>query len=94
VRLRQVGPNEADVPVQAEPVENVEESLGSAKRRTKSAAKSTDRTKSAAKSARRTTSAAKLRAQQGGRVKSESRPPSSRRGAPASRTARTRRRVS
>ncbi len=84
VRLRHVGPHEPDVPVQDEPVESAEQTLRSAKRQAKSAATSPRRPKSAAKSA----------AQQGGRVKPESRTPSSRRGASAARTARPRRRVS
>ncbi|MGN6167682.1 MAG: phage holin family protein [Solirubrobacteraceae bacterium] len=84
VRLRQVGPHEPDEPDQEEPVENAEQDLGPAKRQTKSAARSPRRTKAAAKQA----------AQQGGRVKPQSRTPSSRGGASASRTARTRRRVS
>jgi hypothetical protein len=84
VRLRQVGPDEPDVPVQDEPVQSAERELGSAKRHTKSAAKS----------ARGAKSVAKLAPQQGGRVKPESRTPSSRRSASGSRTARTRRRAS
>lgn len=84
VHLRQAGPDEPDAPIQDEPGQNAEQDLRSATRQTKSAARSPRRTKSAAKSA----------TQQGGRVKPESRTPSSRRSASASRTARTRRRVS
>lgn len=84
VRLRQVGPHEPDVPVRDEPVESAEQDLGSGKRQTRSAATSPRQTKSAAK----------LAAQQGGRVKPTPTTPSSRRAAPASRTTRTRRRVS
>jgi hypothetical protein len=114
VRLRQVGPDEPDVPVQDEPVQSAERELGSAKRHTKSAAKSARGAKSVAKSARGAKSVAesargaksaaesargaksvaKLAPQQGGRVKPESRTPSSRRSASGSRTARTRRRAS
>ena len=48
VRLRAAGPSLPDVPVQDEPVEDAEQGPGSAKRRTKSAAKAPRRTKSAA----------------------------------------------
>ena len=84
VRLRQVGPHEPDIPVQDEPVENDEQNPASAKRQTKSAARSPRRTKSATK----------LAARQGARAKPKSRTPSSRRAASASRTASTRRRAS
>jgi hypothetical protein len=80
VRLRQVGPHQPEAPVEDEPVEDAEQHRGSAKRQTKSAARSPRGTKSAPK--------------QGVRVKPESRTPSSRRGASASRTARTRRGMS
>jgi hypothetical protein len=40
VRLREAGPPLPDMPVQDEPVQNAKQDLGSAKRRTKSAAKS------------------------------------------------------
>jgi hypothetical protein len=50
VRLREAGPPLPDVPVQDEPAQNAKQDLGSAKRRTKSAAKSPRRTNSAAKS--------------------------------------------
>jgi hypothetical protein len=50
VRLRDAGPPLPDVPVQEEPVQNAKQDLGSAKRRTKSAAKSPRRSESAAKS--------------------------------------------
>jgi hypothetical protein len=50
VRLREAGPPLPDVPVQDEPVQNSEQDLGSAKRHTKSAAKSQRRAKSVAKS--------------------------------------------
>jgi hypothetical protein len=84
VRLREAGPpvpdvpvqdepveNANDVPVQDEPVENAKQDLGSAKRRTTSAAKSPRRTKSVAKSP----------AQPTGRPKSKS-PKSRRRTSP------------
>jgi hypothetical protein len=51
VRLREAAPPRANVPVQDGPVQNAKQALGSAKRRTKSAANSPRRTKSAAKSA-------------------------------------------
>jgi hypothetical protein len=50
VRLREAGPSVTDVPVQDEPVQSAKHDLGSAKRRTKTAAKSPQRTKSAVKS--------------------------------------------
>jgi Putative Actinobacterial Holin-X, holin superfamily III len=50
VRLREAGPPLPDVPAQDEPAQNAKQDLGSAKRRTKSAAKSPRRTESAAKS--------------------------------------------
>ena len=84
VRLRQVGSHDPDIPVHDEPVENDQEDSASAKRQSKSAARSPRRTKSATK----------LAAQQGARVKPQSRTPSSRRAASASQTARTRRRAS
>jgi hypothetical protein len=59
VRLREAGPSMPDVPVQDEPIQNAEQDLGSAKRRTKSAAKSPRGTRTAAKSARATKTAAK-----------------------------------
>ena len=59
VRLREAGPPGPDVPVQDEPMQNAEQDLGSAKRRTKSATKAPRATKSAAKSARATKTAAK-----------------------------------
>jgi hypothetical protein len=49
-RLRETGPPVPDVPVQDEPIQNAEKDLGSAKRRTRSAAKSSRGTKTAAKS--------------------------------------------
>ncbi|MBV8997517.1 MAG: phage holin family protein [Solirubrobacterales bacterium] len=84
VRLRQVGPHEPELPVEDEPVQSDAKSRASAKRQTKSAATSPGRPKSATKVA----------AQQGARVKRQSRTPSSRRAASASRTVRTRRRAS
>jgi len=52
VRLREAAPSPSlpDMPVQDEPVQEAKQQLGSAKRRTKSAAKSPRRVKSAAKS--------------------------------------------
>ena len=78
-RLREAGPPLPDVPVEDEPVqnasnepvENAKQDLGSAKRTTKSAAKSPRTTKSAAKSPPQPT----------GRPKPESKSPSSRRRA-------------
>lgn len=83
VRLRQVGPQEADMPVEDEPTENDEQNPPAAKRQTKPAARSPRRTKSATK----------LAAQQSDRVKPASKTPSPRRAASASRAARTRRRT-
>ena len=83
-RLRDVGPDEPDLPVEDEPIEKDEQKPASAKRQAKSAARSAGRAKSATKVA----------AKQGTRVKPQSRTPSSRRAASASRTARTRRRAS
>ena len=65
VRLREAGPSVSDVPVQDvpvqdEPTQNAKQDLGSAKRRTKSAAKaSPGTTKTASKSSRATMAAAK-----------------------------------
>ena len=59
VRLREAGPSLPDVPVQDEPIQNAKQDLGSAKRRTKSTAKSPLGTKKAAKSPRGTKTAAK-----------------------------------
>lgn len=84
VRLRHVGPHQPDMPEQDEPVQSAEQDLGSAKRHTKSTAKSPRRTKSAAKSPPQPT----------GRVKRESKTASSRRRAAGTQTARTRRRAS
>jgi hypothetical protein len=92
VRLREAGPPQPDVPVEDEPVQNAsneqvqnaEQDLGPAERRTKSAAKSPRRAKSAAKSTRQPT----------GRPKPESKAPSSRRRATRTQTDRTRRRAS
>ena len=58
-RLRETGPSMPDLPVQDEPIQNAEQDRGSAKRRTKSAAKPPVGTKTAAKSARATKTAAK-----------------------------------
>jgi hypothetical protein len=55
VRLRETTPSLPDVPVKDEPVQDAKQQLGSAKRRTKSAAKSPRRAKSAAKSPPRPT---------------------------------------
>lgn len=84
VRIREAGPALPDVPVQDEPVQNAKQDLGSAKRRTKSAAKSP----------RRTSSAAQSPAQPTGRPKPQSKSPSSRRRASRTQTDRTRRRAS
>jgi hypothetical protein len=84
VRLREAAPPLADVPVPDEPVQNAKQELGSAKRRTKSAAKSPRRTKSAAKSAPQPT----------GRPKPKPKSPSSRRRASRMQTDRTRRQAS
>jgi hypothetical protein len=59
VRLRETGPSVAGVPVQDEAIQNADQDVGSAKRRTKSAAKSSRATKTAAKSPQRAKSAAK-----------------------------------
>jgi hypothetical protein len=72
VLLREAAPSVGDVPVQDEPVQDAKRELESAKRRTKSAAKSARRTKSAAKSPRRAKSVAKSRAQPTGRPKPKS----------------------
>ena len=91
VRLREAGLPPSDVPVQDEPaqntapvsdepVQNAQQDLGSAKRRTKSAAKSTRRPKLAATS----------RSQPTGRPKPQSKSPSSRRRASRAQTDRTR----
>ena len=58
VRLRETGPSVPDVPVQDEPTQNAGPDLGSAKRRTRSTAKSPlNSTKTAAKSSRPKTAA-------------------------------------
>jgi putative superfamily III holin-X len=85
-RLRESGPPQPDVSVQDEPVQNAEHGLGSAKRRTKSAAKSPGRTKSAAKSPGRTKSEAESPSRRTGRPKPESKSPSSGRRAPGTQT--------
>jgi Putative Actinobacterial Holin-X, holin superfamily III len=84
VRLREAAPPLPDVPVQDQPVQDAKQDLGSAKRRTKSAAKSQRRTKSTAKSPPQST----------GRPKPKSKSPSSRRRASRTQTDRTRRRAS
>ena len=84
VRLREDAPPLPDVPVQDEPVQNAKQELGSAKRRTKSAAKSPRRTKSGAKSPPQPT----------GRPNPKSKSPSSHRRASRTQTDRTRRRAS
>jgi Putative Actinobacterial Holin-X, holin superfamily III len=84
MRLREAAPSLADVPVQDEPVQNAKQELGSAKRRTKSAAKSPRRTKSTAKSPPHPT----------GRPKPKSKSPSSRARATRAQTDRARRRAS
>ena len=67
VRLREAGLPPSDVAVQDEPAQNAQQDLGSAKRRTKSAAKSSQRPKLAATS----------RSQPTGRPKPQSKSPSS-----------------
>ena len=59
VRLREAGPPVPAEPVQDEPIQNAEQDLGSAKRRTKTATKSPRAAKAAAKSSRATKTAAK-----------------------------------
>jgi hypothetical protein len=59
VRLREAGPSVPDVPAQDEPIQNAKQDLGSAKRRTKSAAKSPQGTKTAAKAPRAAKTGAK-----------------------------------
>lgn len=98
VRLREAGPSVPDVPVQDEPIQNAKQDLGSAKRRTKSAAKSTLGTKTAAKSPRGTKTAAKSPRRTKSAAKSPAQPklksPDSRRRAPSTKTGRTRRQAS
>jgi hypothetical protein len=84
VRLREAAPPRPDVPVQDEPVQDAKQELRSAKRRTKSAAKSPRRIKSAAKSPPQPT----------GRPKPTSKSPSARGRASRTQTDRTRRRAS
>jgi hypothetical protein len=104
VRLREAGPQRPDVPMQDEPDQNATQ-VGSAKRQTKSAARSPGRTKSAAKSRGRTQSAAKSRGRAKSAAKSRQRPTgqpkpqskkpsSSRRRTSGTQTDRTRRRAS
>jgi hypothetical protein len=75
VRLREAAPAQPEVPVQDEPDQNAEQHLGSAKKRTKSTAKSLPRTKAAAKSPQRTKAAAKSPQQATDRPKPASKKP-------------------
>jgi len=84
LRHPEAGSPQPDVPGQQEPVQNAKQDLGSAKRRTKSAAQSRRRTKSAAKSPPPPT----------GRPKPKSKSPSSRPRAVHGETDRTRVRAS
>jgi type IV secretory pathway VirB10-like protein len=103
MRLREAGPQGADVPVQDEPVQNAKQDSRSAKRHAKSAAKSPRhaksaaksprQAKSAAKSPRQAKSAAKSRPREGSRPKPQSKTASARRSS-GTRTDRTRRRAS
>ena len=90
VRLREAGPPQPDVPVQDEPVQSAEQTLGTAKRRATSSAKSTakspGRAKAAAKSTGRAKSAAKSAGQATGRSKPASKSPKPRSPRRASRT--------
>ena len=107
VRIREAGPLLPDVPVQDERVQNAKQAFGSAKRRTKSAAKSpplpdvpvpgepVQNAEQALGSAkRRTKSAAKSPPEPTGRSKPKSKSASSRRRASRTQTDRTRRRAS
>jgi hypothetical protein len=98
VRLREAAPSVPDVPVQDEPIQNAKQDLGSAKRRTKSAAKSPLGTKTAAKSPRGTKTAAKSPRRTKSAAKSPAQPklksPDARRRAPSTQTDRTRRQAS
>lgn len=96
-RVREAGPHVPDEPAQDEPIDNGERDKGSAKRSTKSAAKSPRAATSAAKSAAkspRAASSAKSRSQPKGGRKPASKTASSRRPASGARTERTRRRAS
>ena len=83
VRLREAGPQPSDVPVQDKPVQNAKRGPGSAKRHTKSAAKSPQQTKSS-----------KSRPRPAGRPKPQSKTPDPPRRASGTQTDRTRRRTS
>jgi hypothetical protein len=95
VRLRETGPSVAGVPVQDEAIQNADQDVGSAKRRTKSAAKSSRATKTAAKSPQRAKSAAKSPRGTSSAAKSPPQPklksPDSRRRASPKKADRTRR---